>query len=329
MRAVVVREAGGVEVMHLDEVAAPVPVPGEVRVRVHAFGVNRGDILQRRGQYPAPPGAPADILGLEYAGEVELVGPGVSGFSAKDRVMGIAGGGTYAELVVVPAEHLLPIPAQLSMEQAAAIPEVFVTAFDALERAALTRDEWCLVHAVGSGVGTAVLQLAKARGARVIGTSRSAAKLERARALGLDAAIDTSVEPDFVAAVRRVCGDGVQVAIDLIGGPRFPSTLAALALRGRAVLLGLTAGARAEVDLTVVLRRRLKVEGTVLRSRTRSEKADVTRAFGASVLPLFEQGMVHPVIDRVYSLEEVREAHRRVEADENFGKVVVRVGSSG
>ena len=319
VRAYVVTDGGALVVR---EVPLPVPAAGEARVRVHAFGVNRADLLQRRGLYPAPPGAPADILGLEFAGEVDAAaGPG---WAVGDRVMGITAGGAYAEYVVVPAGHLMPMPAAYSFADAAAVPEAFVTAYDALERVALGAGEWVLVHAVGSGVGTAALQLARARGARCVGTSRSPAKLERARALGLDAGVNTAAGP-FGDEVRRVTGGGAHAAVDLIGGSLFPRTLEALRPGGRLVLVGLTAGRTAEVDLGLVLRHRLRVEGTVLRSRPAAEKDELVARFARAVLPLLEAGTVRPVVERAWSFGELESAHAMMAADANFGKLVVEV----
>jgi putative PIG3 family NAD(P)H quinone oxidoreductase len=304
------------------DVARPEPRAGEIRVRVRAFGVNRADLLQRRGLYPAPPGAPADILGLEFAGEVDVARSGSP--AAGDRVMGIAAGGAYAEYVVVPAGHVAPVPAGCSFSDAAAVPEAFVTAYDALERVRLAANEWLLVHAIGSGVGTAVLQLAQARGARCVGTSRSRAKLVKALELGLDVGVDSTV-PELVADVRRATGDGAHAAVDLVGGALFARTLEMLRPRGRLVLVGLTAGRTAHVDLSLILRHRLRVEGTVLRSRPDEEKSDLMAGFRASVLPLLEARAVRPIVDRVFPFADVEAAHAAMAADQNFGKLVVEV----
>ncbi len=274
--------------------------------------------------YPAPSGSPSDIPGLEYAGVVDAVSASVEGLSVGDRVMGIVGGGSYAEFLVTPADHAIAIPDAYSIVEAAAIPEVFITAHDALERIAVTDGEWVLVHAVGSGVGTAALQLIKARQARCIGTSRTAAKLQRAMELGLDEAIDSTAE-ELVPAVRRITGDGANAAVDLVGGAMFPATLESLALRGRLVLVGITAGPKADVNLAVLLRRRLKVEGTVLRSRSTEEKSQVAASFREQVLPLLADKRVEPVIDRVFPFSEVAAAHSHMESNAGFGKIVVEI----
>ena len=324
MQAVVLKESGGPDVLRIEDVPVPEPAHSEIRVRVGAFGVNRADLLQRRGMYPAPPGSPADIPGLEYAGVVDAAGAGVEGPSVGDRVMGIVGGGSYAQYLVTPADHAIAIPDAYSIVEAAAIPEVFFTAHDALERIAVTSGEWVLVHAIGSGVGTAALQLIKARHARCIGTSRTAAKLQRAMELGLDEAIDSTAD-ELVPAVRRITGDGANAAVDLIGGSMFPATLASLALRGRLVLVGIAAGPKADVDLAVLLRRRLRVEGTVLRARSKKEKSEITASFREQVLPLLADKRVEPVIERVFPFDEVGAAHSHMESNAGFGKIVVEI----
>lgn len=322
MRAAIITRPGDPDVFAIKDVPDPIPGPGEVRVRVAAVGVNRADLLQRRGMYPAPPGWPQDIPGLEFAGRIDALGPDVEGLDPGAPVMGIVGGGSYATLLVTRADHTIPVPAGMSLTDAAAIPEVFITAHDALVRLAVTRGEWVLVHAVGSGVGTAAVQLIRAREALSIGTSRTAAKLERAMQLGLDAGIDTGAE-ELVGAVRRVVPEGVHAVVDLLGGSFLPRTLETLRTKGRLILVGLTAGRNAEVDLGLVMRQRLRIEGTVLRARPAEEKTSIARSFEQTVLPLFEAGKIRPVVDSIFELDEVGAAHRYVEANENFGKVIV------
>jgi NADPH2:quinone reductase len=324
VRAVVVTRPGDPDVLELREVPRPEPGPREIRARVRAFGINRADLLQRRGRYSPPPGSPADILGLEFAGTVSALGAHASRFAIGDRVMGLAGGGTYAEEVAVPEGHVVSVPPGLDLVAAAAVPEAFVTAHDALRRADVREGHWVLIHAVASGVGLAVLQLAHAWGARCVGTSRTPAKLQRARELGLDVAIDTSVRP-FKDAVLHATDGGVHAVIDLIGGPAFSDTVATLRPQGRLVLVGLTAGARAELDLGLVLRNRLRIEGTVLRPRTLEEKTAAVAAFDREVFPLLASGAVRPIIDTVLPLDRVAEAHRAMEANANVGKIVVEV----
>jgi NADPH:quinone reductase-like Zn-dependent oxidoreductase len=274
--------------------------------------------------YAAPPGSPQDILGLEYAGVVDALGAGAEGFAVGDRVMGIVGGGGYAEYVVTPAPQALAVPPRLTIEEAAAIPEAFLTAYDALEQLEVKEGQWVLVHAVGSGVGTAAVQLIRARGARSIGSSRTPAKLERALSLGMDEALDGSTE-ELVASIRRITGQGAHAAMDLIGGPGFNETLRALVPRGRSIIVGLTAGSRAEVDLGLILRQRLRIVGTTMRVRSAAEKAALSRSFGQHVLPLFAADRIRPVIDTVFDFQQVREAHEYMESNANFGKVVVRI----
>ncbi len=281
MRAIIYTAPGGPEVIQLREVPTPGPGPGQVRVRVRAAGLNRADIHQRRGNYPAPPGWPADIPGLEYAGEVEALGPGATRWQPGNRVMGLVGGGAHAEAVVVHQDEVLAIPEALSFVEAAAIPEAFLTAWDALvTRGRLQSGERVLIHAVGSGVGTAATQIAKRTGATVLGTSRQADKLERAREYGLDLGIDTSA-----AGFRDAVGEPVNVVIDVLGGPALADNLAVLAPRGRLVLLGFLQGNRAEVSLEPVLRKRLEIIGSVMRTRLLAERIPLVAAFAAQVLP--------------------------------------------
>ncbi|OJY16888.1 MAG: NAD(P)H-quinone oxidoreductase [Myxococcales bacterium 68-20] len=332
MRAIVIGDGGSLE---LREVPTPEPGPGQARVRVRACGVNRADLLQRRGLYPAPADAPQDIPGLEIAGEVEAVGSGTTDVRPGDRVYGIVSGGAYAEAVVVHARTLAPIPSvsgkPLGFVEAAAIPEAFLTAYDAMiVQCGLVAGETVLVHAVGSGVGTAAVQIARAIGARAIGTARSQDKLERARGLGLHAGIALEVNPDgaprFATRVRESTdGRGADVVLELVGGAYVPESLASLAERGRVVLVGLMAGARADVDLGVVLRRRLRVFGTVLRSRPLEEKILAGQILARNISPLVAEGKLVPVVDRVLPLDRALEAQDLMASNANFGKIVLQV----
>ncbi|MEK7667134.1 MAG: NAD(P)H-quinone oxidoreductase [Gemmatimonadota bacterium] len=334
MRAIVISRPGGPEVLEIREVPRPVAGPGEILVRVRAAGLNRADVLQRKGQYPAPAGVPADIPGLEYAGTVAELGPAVPGAETPavsahapavgQRVMGLVAGGAYAEYLVTPAETAIAVPGAWGWAEAAAVPEAFLTAYDALVRQMrLAAGESVLIHAVSSGVGTAAVQIAKAWGARTLGTSRSADKLARAMPLGLDVAIDTSRE-DFAEVVRRETdGCGVDVVLDLVGGPALDGNLRALATRGRMIVVGLTAGRSAPLDLGLVLTKRLTIVGTALRSRSPDEKAALTRDFAHEVLPLFAAGRLRPVLDRTFPMAEVAEAHGVMEASAHFGKLVL------
>jgi putative PIG3 family NAD(P)H quinone oxidoreductase len=306
----------------------PAPVADRVRVRVHAAGLNHADILQRRGSYPAPPGYPQNIPGLEFAGEVEAIGDAVGAWKIGDRVFGIIAGGAQAELVVVPESNLARVPAQLSWDEAGAMPEVFITAHDALfTRAGLQMGDRVLVHAVASGVGTAAVQLAHAVGATVYGTSRNADKLNRMRELklGMDESVAVGDAPaKFVEAVQKwTNGAGVDVILDLVGGSYFPPSLEALSIRGRIISVGTTAGAKSEIDLDLLKRKRAAIIGTMLRTRSIEEKADATRRFAAAVLPLVSRGWIRPVIDSVYPIDQVRDAHERLESNPSFGKIVL------
>lgn len=325
MRAVVIARAGGPEVLELREgIPLPDPGAGEVRVRVHATAVNRADLMQRAGRYPAPPGSPRDIPGLEYAGVVELSGAGVRRWRAGDRVMGIVGGGGYAEAVVVHEDEALPVPDALSLTEAAAIPEVFLTAHDALfTQASLAAGETAVVHAAGSGVGSAAVQLAHAAGARVVGTARSPWKLERARTLGLDVAVDARHQ-DFVEAVMAVTdGRGADVILDLVGGDLLGRNLEAAAEGARVIVVGLVGGATAPLDMRLLMRKRALVRGTVMRARSLADKIAVARAFERDAIPLLAAGRIVPVIDRVLPAGEAARAHELLERNETFGKVVL------
>lgn len=327
MKAVVITKHGGVEGLEVLEVDDPAPPTADrVRVRVRAAGLNRADVLQRLGHYPAPPGYSRDIPGLEFAGEVEAVGSEVRRWKPGQRVFGITAGGAQAELVTTPENHLAEVPQNLDWAEAAAVPEVFITAHDALfTRANLRAGETMLVHAAGSGVGTAAIQLAHAAGAKAFGTSRTADKLERAKQFGVDSAVVVNDDPArFVAAVEGWTGGrGVDVIIDLVGAKYLEANLRALAAKGRLVLISTTAGAEGRLSLSTVMSKRLTIVGTVLRSRSAEEKATATRLFAREVVPLLADGRVTPVVDRVYKLEEIREAHARMESNESFGKIVL------
>jgi len=324
VKALVIAKPGGPEVLGIEDRPAPRPGPGEIRVRVHASALNRADLLQRRGVYPAPPGAPADIPGLEYAGEVDAVGEGAGLWAVGNRVMGIVGGGGHAQQVVVHEREAIRIPQNLTLEQAAAIPEAFLTSYDALFRQLdLTMGETLLVHAVGSGVGTAAVQLAGAAGATVIGTSRTADKLKRAEALGMEVGIDTSKEDLAEAVNQATYGSGVHAVLDLVGGKLLEDSLRVLALRGRVVVVGTTGGARVEVDLGLLLRRRIHLFGTVLRTRPLEEKIALAREFSNAVLPLLSSGRVKPIVDCVMPFTDAKKAHRHMESNQSFGKIVL------
>ncbi len=324
MKAVIITRSGGPDVLEIQDRPTPEPGPGQIRVRVHASALNRADISQRRGNYPAPRGAPADISGLEYAGEVEALGPESAMWKLGDRVMGVVGGGGHAEYVCVHEREAMRVPAGMSWENAAAVPEAFLTAYDALfNRLQVGAGETVLIHAVASGVGTAALQIARAAGARVVGTSRSGAKLERAVRLGLDVAIDSSGGDWPTKIEQAIGGERVQAVVDLVGGNYLAWNLRILASRGRIVVVGLTAGPSGDFNLGLLLRKRLTIIGTVLRARPLEEKIALAREFDERAVPLFEAGRLEPVVDRVFSFEESRTAHDLMESNATFGKIVL------
>ena len=329
MKAITIASFGGVEGLEIREVPDASPATlDRVRVRVRAAGLNRADILQRLGHYPAPPGYPQDIPGIEFAGEVEEIGDEVRVWKVGDRVFGIIGGGGQAEYVTLPETHLAGIPANLDWAEAAAVPEVFMTAHDALfTQCGLTIGERVLIHAAGSGVGTAAIQLVRAAGAVAYGTSRTADKLEKAKEFGLTESVVASDDPmEFVAAVKRWTNEaGVDIVLDLVGAAYLKANLAALATMGRLIFVGTTSGSKAEIDFSIAMSKRLRIMGTALRTRSLEEKATATRLFAQQVVPLLASGAVHPVIDKVFQMAEVRAAHQRIESNESFGKVVLMI----
>lgn len=323
MRAVVITEPGGPEVLRVLEVTRPEPGPEEVLVRVAASGLNRADLLQRRGGYSAPAGSPDDIPGMEFSGTVEVLGPGASRWKVGDRVMGIVGGGAYAEWVACHEGSAMAVPEGVGPVDAAAIPEVFLTAFDAaILQAGLEGGDTLLVHAVGSGVGTAAVQIGRAWGAVVIGTSRTPEKLAAAAALGLTHAVHADEQwPDRILGLTQ--GRGADVILDLVGGPYLPGNQQVLALGGRHLVVGVPGGARSEMDLRALMARRGTIRGTLLRPRSASEKAELVAAFEERALPLLKSGALRPVVDTVYPAAEVAEAHRAMELNRNFGKLLL------
>ncbi len=327
MKAVVIPSYGEPDVLKIETVPAPKPGPEDLLVGVRATALNRGDLLQRRGVYPQPGPQPEhEIPGLEFAGEVEAVGERVHDFKKGDRVMGLLTGGGYAEKVVTHHRLAVRVPESLSFAEAAAVPEAFITAHDALTQARLVCGESLLIHAAGSGVGIATIQIAAVMGASpIMGTAGSDEKLVRAQELGLDVPILYKTA-DFAQACLDATGRvGADVVIDLIGASYLERNLAALAPCGRMVLVGLMGGMTADINLGVVLGKRLQVTGTVLRSRPLEQKAAATRAFERSVLPHIAGGRIRPIIDRTLPLSEVVAAHEAMERNENFGKIVLEL----
>jgi len=323
-RAVRIKAPGGPEVLGLGPLEVADPGPAQVLVEVAAAGLNRADLLQRRGLYPAPAGVVADVPGLEYAGTIAALGPGVEGWDVGDKVMGIVAGGGMASHVVVHSRELLPVPRGMDLQHAAAIPEVFMTAFDAIfVRGSARMGEWILVHAAASGVGTAALQLARVAGLRAIGTTRSAAKLERLCEMGLEHGIEVA-NGSFAERVADITrGHGADVILDFIGAAYAGENLRAAAELGRIVVIGLMGGVQGDLPLGLLLRKRLSMTGTVLRARPLEEKASLARRFAHEAIPLFESGKLAPVVDAVLPMAEIARAHERMESNQTFGKLVM------
>lgn len=323
MRAIVIREPGGPEVLSLEEVPEPRLGEGQVAIDVRATALNRADLLQRRGLYP-PPRGESEILGLECAGVIAAHGPGASGPPLGSRVMALLPGGGYAERVVVPERMALPIPEGLSFEQAAAIPEAFLTAQEALfTLGRVAPGDAVLVHAAAGGVGSAAVQLAHEHGARVIATAGSDEKLERVRALGADVAVNYKTA-DFAEAVRSATnGRGADVVLDFVGGAYWEKHASCLAVGGRVVVIGVLGGPMAEVNLAQLLMRRYQILGLVMRSRPVADKIAISQTFARNWLPRFATGKLAPVVDCVLPLAEARRAHERMEENANVGKIVL------
>jgi tumor protein p53-inducible protein 3 len=322
MKAIVFDQPGGPEVLRYGDAPDPQPGHGELLVRVRATAINRADTLQRRGGYPPPEGA-SPLLGLELAGEVIM---GAGDWRPGDRVMAVVTGGGYAELATVPAGMAMRIPERLSFEQAAAIPEAFLTAYlNMFTLGRLRAGEAVLIHAGASGIGTAAIQLARAAGARVLATAGSDEKLMRCRELGAEVTINYKTESFRERVAETTSGRGVDLVLDFIGAPYWESNLASLGLNGRLALIGFLAGSRGQLDLGPLMSKRLNVFGTTLRRTPLPQKIALTEAVAAFALPRFETGELHPVIDSVLPLEQAAEAHRRMEDNSTVGKIVLRI----
>ena len=326
MRAIVMRSYGGPEVLELGEHPDPEPREDELLVAVKATALNRADILQRQGRYPPPPGA-SPLLGLEMAGIVERVGPACRGFREGDRVFALLPGGGYAEKVAVPWDLAMPIPENLSFEEAAAVPEVFLTAYlNLFWLGRLEPGAFALIHAGASGVGTAAIQLVRERGARALATASGSEKLALCRRLGAEAAFSYREGPWAPGVLAATGGRGVDVILDPVGGPYWEQNLEVLATDGRLVLIAAMGGGTVrEVRLGQILAKRIQVIGSTLRSRSREFKAKLIAEFAAFALPRFRDGRLRPVIDRVYDWREAADAHAYMESNQNMGKIVLRV----
>jgi putative PIG3 family NAD(P)H quinone oxidoreductase len=330
IKAVWITRAGAPEVLEIRSIARPAIAADQVLVKVRASALNRADLLQRQGRYPAPAGFPAEIPGIEFAGEIAEAGPQARLWKPGQRVFGLTGGGAHAEYVATHERLLAEIPQNLNWAEAAAIPEAFITAHDALwKQAALRPGETVLVHAVGSGVGLAAVQLARAIRAVPYGTSRTPEKLDQARRCGMEAGavVQDNSPQSFDALVataeKWTAGKGINVVLDLAGGPYVKASQKLMSVKGRMMLVGSVAGGAYELDSRFVMGKRLMVQGTVLRARTLEEKIMVTQAFAAEVVPLFIEGVLKPDIDSTFKMDDIVKAHERLESNRTFGKVVV------
>lgn len=322
MRAVVLREHGGPEVLQIEDVPSPVPGPDQLLVDVAHTALNRADTLQRMGGYPDPRGLDLEIPGLEYAGIVAAMGSDVTGWSIGDRVMGIEAGGCYAEQIVTHARQALPVPAGVELADAAAIAEVFLTAWDALVvQGGLTSGRWALVHAGASGVGTAAIQIAKAIGARIAVTC-SSGKIEACRELGADVVIERSPN-DWLAELKDAVPGGVDVVLDVVGGEEADRNMRAVAMDSTIVQVGLMGGGSAPVNMGLLLMKRITWIGTTLRSRPVERKLELCQRFISEMLPLFDAGALAPVIDSRFAFDDVADAHRHMESNASVGKILL------
>ena len=322
MLSVIVKNAGGPEALEFAERPVPEPTSYEVLIRVKAVGINRADILQRKGLYPPPRGASPDVLGLEYAGVVEKIGADVSLYKIGDRVFGLSSGGTYQQYLATHERLVAPIPDNLDFNEAAAIPEAFITAFDALVlQGGLTCGKTVLISAVGSGVGLAALQIAASFGAHTIGTSRTADKLQAAKAFGLKESILVD-QGHFADRVNDLAG-GADIIIELVGGSYVEEDFKCIKSRAKVILVGMVNGSKANLNLGLLLSKRAQLIGTSLRSRPIEEKIIVTQAFVAEIIPRLKNGSLKANVDKVFPVKEVAEAHKLMEANTNFGKIVI------
>lgn len=328
MIAAVIPRFGPPDVLELQERRTPEPAPREVLVRVHASALNRADLLQRIGRYPAPPGWPSDIPGIEFAGEVAATGSDTTRWHTGDRVFGLVGGGAHAEYIVVHESTILRVPDTMTWHEAAAVPEAFFTAYDAMvTQGELHRGDRVLIHAVASGVGLAAVQVARAWGALPYGTSRSPDKLSAASAAGMidGVALPDSLEPLAEAVARWSDGRGMDLIVDLVGGDYLPASIDAASVGGRLLLIGAVGGARAEVDVRRILGKRLMLKGTVMRARSLAERTQVAEAVDADIIPRLARSELIPSIDSVYPLARIAEAHAHLESNQTVGKVVLEM----
>jgi putative PIG3 family NAD(P)H quinone oxidoreductase len=327
MRAVVMDGFGGVEVMRVDEVSKPTPKENEVLIKVAATSINRPDLVQREGKYPAPPGD-SEILGLEVSGIVESVGSAVSEWKPGDRVLALVGGGGYAEYAVAYANHVMPMPASMSFEEAACVCESYITAFlNVFMIGELKNGQTAILHGGGGGVNTAALQLANALTPQVkkIVTAHPS-KLERVKQLGADLVIDYTITPDFSDAVKEFTSKkGVDLILDHVGAKYLAPNMNSLGYKGKLVVIGVISGIKAELNLALMMVKRQQIIGSVLRSRPVSEKGEIIAEFIKRALPSFADRSIVPIIEKVFPIDEVAAAHRMMEEDKHFGKIVLKI----
>ena len=322
MKAIEILDPGPQSSLAVRNVVDPTLSTGEVLIRVAAFGVNRADLLQRAGKYPAPPGA-SEVLGLEVSGTVERVAPDVTTVRIGDEVCALLSGGGYAEKVAVPAGQVFRRPYSVSLRDAAAIPEAFITAHaNLIGEGRLSSGELVLIHGGASGVGTAAIQVARAVGARVACTVGDDAKIDRCRSLGAEVVINYKKQ-DFASEILKWSPNGISVVLDMVGRDYFERNISVLASRGRLVCIATMSGATAEIDISVVMRKRLSIIGSVLRSRSIAEKSELVREFSERFVPLFESGSVSPIVDSVFPFEKVEEAHTLMRQSGHVGKILL------
>jgi NADPH:quinone reductase len=323
MKALLIKKFADDPILELGQIKAVSPESQEVKVSVKAVGVNQADVLQSRGHYPPPPGYPENIPGMEFAGVITEMGKAVDNFKIGDRVFGLIGGGAYVEELIIHSQCVTRIPDNLDFIEAAAIPEVYITAYDALiTQMKLSMGESILISAIGSGVGIAALQIAKAMSCTVIGTSRTQDKLNSAKALGLDHGILVK-EEKFASAVKEILPGGVDVILELVGGNYIVEDIDCCAKQGRIILVGLLAGRNANIDLAKILLKRLLIKGTTLRARPLAEKIFINRILEKNILPLLEANKIKPIIDKTFTLAETAQAFKHLASSSNFGKVVI------
>ena len=330
MKAVLLDGFGGLDVLKVGEVDKPAPKEGEVLIKVVATTINRPDLVQREGKYPPPPGD-SEILGLEVSGVIEQLGEGVSGWNVGDRVMALVGGGGYAEYAVAYAEHLMPIPESMSFEEAACVCESYITAFlNVFMIGDLQDGQTAIYHGGGGGVNTAAMQLTKALtpNVKTIVTAHPS-KAERVNQLGADLVIDYTTTPDFTDVVKEFTGKkGVNVILDHVGAKYLAPNMNSLAYKGRLVIIGIISGIKAELNLALMMVKRQQIIGSVLRSRPVSEKAEIIAEFTRRALPRFADRTIVPIIEKVFSIDEIVDAHRMMEEDKHFGKIVLKCGDA-